>query len=123
VLWLKRENCLNDASLVRVIKSVVQRKTHETFSGVLRYRALTDASTESLADWRGVKRLIMEDARNISLLHVVDETSSLISCAESNVVHVPDMLATSRNMWLQHSVFLGPGCELLVVSVPNLNAS
>lgn len=65
--------------------------------------------------------LVVKHAGDVSLLHVVNESCSLIASLKPQVIHVPDMVAAGGHERSQHSVLVGPRGELVMVTIPNLD--
>jgi len=102
----------DDALLVVRGQRAVHRKPHKAIAGVFGDWALSDSTTKSLTNRRGVQRLIMENARYITCLHVVDKAGSLLARLEAHVVDVADVLTAFGNHWQLDAVMMSPCSEL-----------
>jgi hypothetical protein len=63
------------------------------------HRALTLLTSKTSANWRNMKWLIVKNAGDLSLFHVVNKSTALITRLKANMVDVSDMLAPLWNVW------------------------
>jgi len=87
----------NYAILFVLVQGVVQRKANQAVSGVFCDGTLAFSASKLLTNRRSMQRLVVEDARNVSSFHVVNEPGSLFGSCKTHVIHVADVLTAFWN--------------------------